>query len=59
VTAVDFSFVKGQFTEAELESAIVTLFEQQGYEHTSGETIHRRYEDILLEDDLRAYLANR
>ena len=24
-------FVKGQFTEAELEKAIITLFEQQGY----------------------------
>jgi hypothetical protein len=28
---MDYEFIRGQFTEAELESAIITLFEQQGY----------------------------
>jgi type I restriction enzyme R subunit len=54
---VDLNFVRGQFTEAELESAIITLFTEQGYDYVLGETIHRSLEDILLSDDLRAYLA--
>lgn len=53
---MDYEFIKGQFTEAELESAITTLFEQQGYDYVHGDSIHRRYEDTLLEDDLRMFL---
>jgi hypothetical protein len=30
---VDLNFIRGQFTEAELESAIISLFEMQDYEH--------------------------
>ena len=44
------------FTEAELESAIISLFQEQDYEYVPGETIHRGFEDILLRDDLLAYL---
>jgi type I restriction enzyme R subunit len=54
---VDYEFIRGQFTEAELESAIITLFEQQDYTYVHGDSIHRRYEDVLLEDDLRAHLS--
>jgi len=54
---VDLNFIKGQFDEAELESAIISLFTQQGYTHVLGETLHRKFEDILLEDDLRLYLS--
>lgn len=50
---------KGAFTESQLEAAIIALFEQQHYIHVYGENIHRKYEDILLEDDLRAYLRER
>jgi type I restriction enzyme R subunit len=53
---VDLNFVRGQFTEAELESAIISLFTEQGYEYVLGETIHRRFEEILLKEDLRSYL---
>jgi len=56
---VDYKFIQGQFSEAELESAIITLFEQQGYCHVNGDKIHRRYEDILLENDLRLFLSER
>lgn len=56
---MDYEFVKGQFTEAQLEEAIIELFEQQGYTHVHGENIHRQYEDILLLDDLRAFIGNR
>lgn len=56
---MDYEFIRGQFTEAELESAIITLFEQQGYGYVHGDSIHRHYEDILLEDDLRTFLVGK
>lgn len=56
---MDYMFDKGSFTEAELESAIIELFEQQGYTYIHGESIHRKYEDILLLEDLRAFIQNR
>jgi type I restriction enzyme R subunit len=56
---VDYEFIRGQFTEAELESAIITLFEQQDYIYVHGDGIHRRNEDILLENDLRSFLSGR
>ena len=55
---MDFNFIRGQFTEAELESAIITLFEEQGYTYTHGDMLHRRYDDVLLEDDLCSFLIN-
>lgn len=56
---MDYEFVRGQFTEAQLEAAIIELFQQQGYIYVHGEKIHRQYEDILLEDDLRSFLQDR
>ena len=56
---MDYRFTKGQFTEDQLEHAIIELFVQQGYTHVHGETLHRKYEDILLLDDLCTYLGNR
>ena len=55
--AVDLNFIRGQFTEAELESAIISLFTEQGYDYVLGETIHRGFEEILLRDDLSSYLS--
>lgn len=55
---MDYIFEKGKFTEAELESAIITLFEAQGYTYVHGDTIHRPFDEILLEDDLRAFIAS-
>lgn len=46
---MDYEFVKGQFTEAQLEAAIIEIFQQQDYIYVHGEKIHRQYEDILLE----------
>lgn len=54
---MDLNFIRGQFTEAELESAIISLFTEQGYDYVLGETIHRGFEEILLKDDLRSYLS--
>ncbi|MCL2378185.1 MAG: HsdR family type I site-specific deoxyribonuclease [Defluviitaleaceae bacterium] len=54
---MDLNFVRGQFTEAELEKAIIALFEKQDYTYICGSTMHRKYEDVLIKDDLRAYIA--
>lgn len=48
-----------RFTEAQLEEAIIELFKNEGYEYVNGEEIHRPYEQILLENDLKQYLLNR
>lgn len=55
---MDYVFEKGKFTEADLEKAIIELCEQQGYTYVCGEDMHRKYEDILLLDDLRSYLTS-
>lgn len=55
---MDLSFIRGQFTEAQLEEAIISLFQEQDYKYVHGETIHRGFDEILLKDDLHAYLAN-
>ncbi|MEW8985086.1 MAG: HsdR family type I site-specific deoxyribonuclease [Bacillus anthracis] len=56
---MDYIFEKGKFTEEELEKAIISLFEQQDYTYINGENIHRKYEDILLLDDLRGFITER
>lgn len=50
---------KGKFTESELEKAIIELFKQQGYTYVCGDDMHRKFEEILLLDDLRFYLSSR
>lgn len=45
------------FTEAQLETAIVQMLADKGYEHVLGETIvNREITDVLIKDDLRDYL---
>ena len=56
---MDYIFERGKFTEAELETAIIEIFEQQGYNYVPGKNIHRKYDDILLIDDLKAYISDR
>lgn len=56
---MDYFSEKSKFTEVELERAIITLFEQQGYTYVHGDNIHRRFDDILILDDLRTFLATR
>jgi len=48
-----------KFTEAQLEQAIITLLEEQGYPHHRGDTLDRKPTDVLLRDDLRTYLSSR
>ena len=56
---MDYNFVRGQFTESELEAAIIGLFQEQDYVYVPGDTIHRGFEETLLKDDMRVYLSTR
>ena len=47
------------FNEHALELSIMELFQQEGYIYTSGEKIHKAADEVLLRDDMRAYLHNR
>jgi len=47
------------FNEHALEMAIIELFRQEGYEYTCGDNVHKEQSDVLLRDDLRAYLRSR
>ena len=42
--------------EAQLELSVLELFQQEGYEYLSGDSILRETTDVLLKDDLRMYL---
>ena len=45
-----------KFTEAQLENAIIQLLGEQGYPHVLGGTLARGATEVLIKDDLRAYL---
>ncbi|MDH2433070.1 type I restriction endonuclease subunit R [Pokkaliibacter sp. MBI-7] len=47
------------FNEAALEQAIIELLGQQGYPYIEGSTLDRAPNEVLIKDDLRAYLARR
>ncbi|PEK15726.1 type I restriction endonuclease subunit R [Bacillus toyonensis] len=48
-----------KFDEDQLEQAIVNLFIQNGYKHELGENIHRKYDEIILVDDLKSFLIEK
>ena len=50
---MDLNFIRGQFTEAQLEEAIISLFQEQEYKHVHGETIHRGFDEILLNSNFK------
>lgn len=50
---------KGKFYESDYEEAFVDLLQQNGWEYTFGDDLHRQYEQTLIEDDMRAYLQRR
>ena len=56
---MDYKFEKGTFNEEQLELAIIELFKQQGFTYVHGDTIHRRYEDVLLVDDLLSFIKDK
>jgi len=53
---MDNNSVNGKFTEDQLETAIIELFQAHEYPHVLGDSIHRRLKDILLIEDLRNFL---
>src|SRR3990167_119627 len=48
-----------KFTEETLEQAVIELFKKVDIPHYHGETIHKEMSDVLLRDDLHAFLKNR
>ena len=55
---MDYHFTRGNFTEKELENAIIELFKEQEYTYQHGDEIHRPFKDVLLYDDLKAFLLS-
>jgi len=48
-----------KFTEAKLEQAIIELLGEQGYAHLNGGELQRSKSEVLIKDDLRAFLSKR
>jgi type I restriction enzyme R subunit len=48
-----------KFTEAKLEQAIIELLGEQGYPHLNGSELPRGHSEVLIKDDLRAFLSKR
>ena len=46
-----------KFTEDKLEEAIIALLEEKQYPHHKGDTFTRQPNEVLLKDDLRAFLS--
>ena len=47
------------FSEAVLEQAIIDKFKAEGYDYVSGDNLHRELTDVLIEEDLSAFLASK
>ncbi len=48
-----------KFTEEKLEKAVIELFLEEKYTYVCGEDIHKEVSEVLLKDDLKAYLRNK
>jgi type I restriction enzyme R subunit len=46
-----------KFTEAQLENVFAELLANEGYPHHLGNTLNRAEDEVILEDDLRSFLA--
>src|SRR5690606_13978465 len=47
-----------KFSEETLEQAVIELFEAENYQHQNGHNIHKEINDVLLREDLKAFLLN-
>jgi len=47
-----------KFTEAQLEKAFIDLLNQESINHFPGDSISRTDDEVLIEDDLKAYLLS-
>ena len=50
---------KGKFFESDYEEAFIALLQEEGWDYTFGDDLHRQYDQTLIEDDMRAYLQKR
>ncbi|RXI44200.1 type I restriction endonuclease [Clostridium tetani] len=48
-----------QFNEEQLELAIIDLFTKQGYIHQKGEELHRKYDEVIIEEELCRFLTSK
>ena len=48
-----------KFSEAQLEQAIVELFQDNGYDYVNGDILHRKFDEVFLEDDMKSFLSHR
>lgn len=48
-----------KFKEEALEQAVIELFEAQNYQHQNGTLIHKEISDVLIRDDIKAFLLDR
>lgn len=48
-----------QFTEVKLEEAILHLLAEQGYPHVLGKSIQRDPSEVLIKEDLHAFLSQK
>lgn len=51
--------MSGKIFESEYEEAVVQLLQDEGWDYSFGENLHRKVTDTLLENDLRSYLKKR
>ena len=47
------------FYESEYEEAFLQLLEENGWEYTYGEDLHRKLDETIIEDDLREFLSRK
>ena len=47
------------FTEAVLEQAIIDKFKAEDYRYAAGDDLHRELTDVLIEEDLKAFLKTK
>lgn len=48
-----------KFSEAQFEQAIVELFQDNGYDYVNGDMLHRKFDEVLVEDDMKSFLSRR
>lgn len=59
VIASDSKLTVSIFNEGTLEQAVIELFEAEQIPHTHGNFIHKEVSEVLLRDDLQAYLFDK
>lgn len=48
--------MKGKMFESEYEEAFIELLECEGWTYSHGETLHRKYSNVIIEEDMRQFI---